>query len=173
MKRRAFGIISLFFVLVFSTCTSQQGSSNQNTNESLFLVETVDDGNAIRIDGYIGSNRNVQIPPYINGLPVVEIGQSAFAQKQLTSVTIPDGIRKINDLAFSLNNLTSIIIPDSVTAINGMVFDSKVTNITIGSDVTLAPFSFNAGGFITFYNENGRKAGNYTWSSGRWNFRER
>jgi hypothetical protein len=169
MKIMVKGIVSVLFVLVFIACASQQQSGSQYDIESYFLVEEIDNGKAVRIDGYIGRNRNIRIPPQINNLPVVEIGSSAFAKKNLTSISIPDGVRSIGNTAFSLNNLTSIIIPDSVTAIGGMVFDSKVTNITIGANVTLAQFSFTAGGFIELYEENGRKAGTYTWSNGRWN----
>jgi len=50
------------------------------------------------------------------GLTITSIGESAFANNQLTSVTIPNSITSI-DGAFSNNQLTSVAIPNSVTSI--------------------------------------------------------
>jgi uncharacterized repeat protein (TIGR02543 family)/LPXTG-motif cell wall-anchored protein len=54
--------------------------------------------------------------------PVTTIGYQAFANKQLTSVTIPSSVTTIDDYAFSGNLLTSVDIPDSVTTISGHAF---------------------------------------------------
>ena len=41
------------------------------------------------------------IPGYINGIPVVEIGQKAFAEcKKITSVALPDTVEVVGEYAF-------------------------------------------------------------------------
>jgi len=65
------------------------------------------------------------------------IAQEAFFDKQLTSVTIPNGVIEIGKGAFHTNRLTNIIIPDSVTEIGiGAFMNNRLTSITIGRGVT-------------------------------------
>jgi hypothetical protein len=75
-------------------------------------------------------------------------------------------------------HLTSLIIPSSVTSIGGSAFSSNsLTSVTIGAnvwlDVGINP-SFN-NWFGNFYNNNGKKAGMYTYnkSTEQWSFRAR
>ena len=100
-------------------------------NEANFLWELSDDGGSVVITGYTGTNTDVRIPPRIQGLPVIKIGDEAFlggdgqmwgpfvAGHQLTSVTIPRTVVSIGRKAFAQNLLTSVIIPGSVTYIGG------------------------------------------------------
>jgi formylmethanofuran dehydrogenase subunit D len=79
----------------------------------------------------------VVIPPEIHGIPVTKIGKHAFAQNQLTNVTIPDSVIEIGDHAFAGNHLTSITIPDSVTSIGDYAFaGNPLTSVTIPDRVT-------------------------------------
>ena len=56
----------------------------------------------IEITGYIGSSEYVTIPETINNLPVTQIGNTAFQNKQsLKSVTIPDTVTFIQETAFN------------------------------------------------------------------------
>src|SRR5664279_333523 len=52
---------------------------------------------AVTITGYTGLSGDVTIPDTINGLPVVGIGDYAFYDQDLTSVTIPDSVASIGD----------------------------------------------------------------------------
>jgi hypothetical protein len=108
------------------------------------------------------------IPETLDGLPVTVIGESAFAEKGLTSVTlpnsvstigkeafaankltsvsIPDSVSTIGEAAFLHNQLTSVIIPDSVSTIGGMAFaDNQLTSVSIPHGVTTI-------GDMAFYN---------------------
>ena len=64
---------------------------------------------------------------------VTSIGNGAFGENQLTSVTIPNSVTSIGDYAFFRNNLTSVTIPSSVTSIGDYAFfknDSTNPNLT-------------------------------------------
>jgi len=92
--------------------------------------------NGVIITGYSGIAMNVQIPAQIQGIPVVGIGYSAFREKQLTSVTIPNSVTHIGDGAFWGNQLTNVTIPDSVIHIGYWAFvDNQLTSVTIPDSV--------------------------------------
>jgi hypothetical protein len=68
------------------------------------------------------------IPP-----SVTTIGDSAFSDSSLTSVTIPTSVTTIGSFAFSGSGLTSVTIPSSVTAIGSYAFsrNRNLTSITM------------------------------------------
>ena len=106
------------------------------TDSSFFTYEEVEGG--ISITGYnTKGGYDVVIPSNINGKKVVEIATKAFQNKQLTSVTIPEGITSVGYAAFSGNQLTSVIIPNSVTNIYVHAFsENQLTSVTIPNSVT-------------------------------------
>lgn len=70
---------------------------------------------------------------------VKTIGEYAFYDTQLTKVTIPNSVKKIEDSAFGLcTNLKTLLIPNSVKTIEGWAFGGcdKLTKIKIGKNVT-------------------------------------
>ena len=120
----------LVFALAFGFVFSAFG---QNAGDFGF---TVNNGQ-ITITEYRGQARDVVIPERINGLPVVAIGEWAFADNQLTSVTIPNSVTHIGDEAFAWNKLTSVAIPNSVTYIGDYAFfRNQLTSVTIPNSVT-------------------------------------
>ena len=89
------------------------------------------------IRGYNGGSKSPVISRDIWGETVVAIGNSAFANKQLTGVTIPNSVTVIGSNAFYNNQLTSVTIPDNVTSIgDGAFADNQLTRITIPNSVT-------------------------------------
>ena len=79
------------------------------------------------------------IPETIEGLPVTSIGYKAFYEcSALTSVTIPNSVTSIGEYAFSDCSLKSITISDSVTSIEKWTFYhcSSLTSIVIPDSVT-------------------------------------
>lgn len=93
-------------------------------------------GNKYALDSY-------EIPAYYddgeNGsLPVAEIGEQAFMNSSLYSVTIPDTVVKIDDLAFAYTKVNSVDIPDSVTHIGYAAFAwcSGLKEVVVPQSVT-------------------------------------
>lgn len=61
------------------------------------------------ITGYNGTDAVVNIPSEINGTPVTTIGNAAFRDSSVTSVTIPASVTEIGSNAFAgCTNLTSV-----------------------------------------------------------------
>ncbi|MFA9464641.1 MAG: leucine-rich repeat protein [Velocimicrobium sp.] len=89
------------------------------------------------ITDYNSSGGEVVIPAEIGGVAVEHIDDSAFYNKQLTSVTIPNSVTSIGDFSFYNNQLTSVTIPNSVTSIGNSTFRSnQLTSVTIPNSVT-------------------------------------
>jgi hypothetical protein len=101
----------------------------------------------VTITRYTGPSGAVTIPSTIDGKPVTEIGNSAFKDKGLTSVTIPDSVTTISFYAFASNPLTSVTIGANV-------------NVNAMEDGWSGNFSF-PGDFDDVYNSGGKQAGTY------------
>ena len=118
-------------------------------------------GSSVTITGFTGAETDMVIPSVHNGLPVVGIGNRAFQNRGLTSVSIPNSVTGIGNSAFANNQLTgtlsipdnvtnignsafannqlsgTLTIPDSVTSIgNGAFGNNELTSVTIGNSVT-------------------------------------
>ena len=63
------------------------------------------------ITAFTGKETQLTIPESIHGLPVTEIGDSAFAGTALASITLPDTVRRVGWRAFAGTNLTSVALP--------------------------------------------------------------
>jgi hypothetical protein len=101
------------------------------------------------ITGYNGSGPDLFIPDRIDGVPVTYISNSAFKDKNLTSVSIPDNIKGIGPQAFAGNKLEKVVI---------------------GNEVDMVTSAFPPD-FIRKYLDEPRKAGGtYTYNDGNWEF---
>ena len=90
------------------------------------------------IKKYNGNDAVVNIPSEINGTPVTTIGNAAFHDSAVTSVTIPDSVTAIPDRAFAnCFQLTNISIPNSVTSIGFSAFEhcTSLKSITLPSSL--------------------------------------
>jgi len=71
-------------------------------------------------------NRNLVIPPVLDGYPVLGIAEGAFAYVPLTSVQLPEGITEIGKAAFYGCNLTGeVYLPASVRYLGERVFGAN------------------------------------------------
>jgi hypothetical protein len=99
-------------------------------------------GDEVTITGCVANcPADLVIPATINGSSVTSIGNGAFADTQLTSITIPAGVTSIGAAAFAYNRLTSVTIPGGVTSIgDGAFANNQLTSITIPAGVTSIGF---------------------------------
>lgn len=75
------------------------------------------------ITKYVGNYLDVVIPPYLGGLPVVEIGSDSFSDATVRSVKLPEGVAKISDRAFFFcQDMDYIDLPESLQIIGGNAF---------------------------------------------------
>ncbi len=79
----------------------------------------------------------ITIPSSNSGTPVTSIASGAFAELQLTGVTIPNTITSIGSWAFGANHLTTARIPNSVLTVGDGAFNGNdLETLTIGNSVT-------------------------------------
>ncbi|MBP6880317.1 leucine-rich repeat domain-containing protein [Candidatus Saccharibacteria bacterium] len=81
--------------------------------------------------------RDVDIPASIGGSAVTAIGNGAFNDNSLTTLTIPNTVSTIGENAFSTNKLATVIIPNSVVALGRNSFSiNDLTALTISNQIT-------------------------------------
>ena len=148
-KTVLFGLLIIVLAFGFVGCTREVACPDNYCPESDFRVEQLDDGN-LRVVEYLGSNRVVSIPSTINGLPVTRIGVTAFSERGLTSVAIPDSVTVIEGGAFRRNQLASVIMSNNVTSILNWAFaNNRLTTITFPDSLTHIGASAFAGNRLT------------------------
>jgi hypothetical protein len=133
----------VFWVLLAAVVTVSSYAQPYVTQDGFVYIDNywVDDdgtfGGAVWIVDYTGPGGAITLPPSLMGEPPAMIQTEAFFDKQLTSVTIPNGMKIIGKGAFHTNRLTGITIPDSVTEIRmGAFMNNRLATVTIGRGVT-------------------------------------
>ncbi len=116
------------------------------TDDFEYEIITSTNPNTVRITGYTGSATNVDIPGTITDggieYTVTHIGDRAFFENALTSVTIPNGVTHIGNEAFRDSELSGHLeIPVGVESIGNDAFNSRdthagLTSVTIPNSVT-------------------------------------
>jgi hypothetical protein len=121
------------------------GAKTPSADEAAW--ETRQEKGGLVITAYLGNDTAVTIPARIRGVQVIgiegyyneeeEIARSVFEGKEVSSVTIPNGITYIGDVAFYETALTSITLPNSVTSIGiGAFSGAHLTSVTLPNSVT-------------------------------------
>ena len=122
MKKFLSFILSVVMLLSIMTLYSVS-SLAQTSEDGLWNYKLNDDGTAEIVSFSYEDEKNVTIPSEIDGHTVVSIGNNVFYGKNISSVSIPYGIKNIGDRAFAENrNLTSVVIPDSVETVGSEAF---------------------------------------------------
>jgi hypothetical protein len=144
MKNKKTIVCGMLAVLL--TCATAAGLFAQT--EADFDVTLTEDGEGVVITQYTGSATVVKIPDTIQGMPVKEIGEKAFAfdppyrrnetDRRITAVTLPAGLIKIGNYAFGRSKLTSVVIPSGVTEIANAIFDNceSLASVSLPDTVT-------------------------------------
>ncbi|MBO5576147.1 MAG: leucine-rich repeat protein [Ruminococcus sp.] len=128
-----FGTSGTLPLASFAEITSISASAESKTSGDWEYYEN-DDG-TIGITGYSGTNTHLNIPQYLDNKRVVSIyGFGEFMKtKRLLSVSIPEGVREIQDYAFEYCSLLGKVeLPDSLEyigehAFTGCVWLEKIT----------------------------------------------
>ena len=115
---------------ILSTMTPESDTPTSQTPKELYTYEKKN--NEIKIVSYVGKETNVIIPNEIDGTPVTEIGERAFAGTKIVSVVLPDTVRSIDWFAFSgCSSLTSITASTSLSSIGYGAFDGCPAALTL------------------------------------------
>lgn len=120
--------VCLILILAFSMLDITSVSAEYDSSDDLFTeeynYEILEDDTAA-INKYLGSDTQVSVPSEIEGYKVTAIHRYAFAdQKELKSVTIPEGVISIGFAAFSgCTSLEELNLPDSLQEMHFMYID--------------------------------------------------
>ena len=110
--------------------TVKKGGTSGIINKDGYLFYSFDNVNYLL--GYVGNATELTLPNDYNGKSYRVYRYAFGAFRELTNITIPDGVLSIGDYAFgSCNKLTNITIPNSVTSIGNYAFArcSSLTSI--------------------------------------------
>jgi hypothetical protein len=150
-------LFSIAFIIVsqntdkgINTYTNNTDTNNPNINTTTATVynsaadfeygwdKNVKDG--IEITKYVGSQKEVRIPPTIQKFKVTSIGNGTFrGSNNITSVTIPDSVTTIgNDAFYGCTGLVGVTLGNGITSIGSRAFYgcSSLASITIPKNVT-------------------------------------
>ncbi len=95
----------------------------------------------------------VVIPSTINEVPVVGIGDNAFQNKGITSLSLPVGITYIGDYAFSNNSLSTLSTPNTIFSYGeGAFSNNQLTSLTISFDSHFGCLTLEIGADAFRYN---------------------
>lgn len=102
---------------------------NSNTSYSVTIID------------YTGENRNINIPESVeylgNRYSVTVIGASAFINKGITEVHIPNTVKTIEHKAFVNNQLKEVTLPNSINQIHKLAFaNNQISHIEIPASIT-------------------------------------
>lgn len=112
---------------------SNNTSANTNKTESEELeFEYIKENGGITITKYIGNKTTVQIPNKIEQLPVLKIGENAFTDTKVKSITLPSNCTEVDWFAFyGCYALSTVYISSNVKTIGYGAFDSCSKSLTI------------------------------------------
>ncbi len=119
----------------------------ETLENELYQYEVYEDH--VMLTGYIGEANEVILPSSIDGLPVTVIGSLCFynGNSEVTNVTIPSSVKRLDDSAFYLcNKLEMLVVPETVERIGERCFGwcESLKSITLPSSLTEIPaYCFN------------------------------
>jgi hypothetical protein len=155
-------------VLILSCASTPKGKTDDGFKYAI-------KDNSVTIAGYSGEIKDVVIPASIEGLPVTEIGERAFAGKKLTSVVFPETLIAIGAGAFSFgefssqNYITSITLPKNIKKIGSSAFNANsLTTIEVNHELDVKEEMGLPEHFTAWYLVHGGKTGVYTFENNKW-----
>lgn len=135
------GILAVVAVILSFALSA---GSTFGTKETEGLVYS-DIGSGYCISGYNGTDTEIVIPKKHEGKPVTAIGEHAFADTAITSVTIPATVKTIEARAFeNCTALESVTLPRALTTIGEAAFKNCTALKTVDLPQALITIGKNA-----------------------------
>lgn len=129
--------LAVFYGEGSSTTATNMGFVREPNTDYKFVITDFE----ATVTKYNGPGGDVVIPSKLGGMPVTAIGELAFYDRDdITSVTIPEGVKEIGDRAFWFcTGLTAVNLPDSLTTIgyDAFAFCEKLANIKLPDNISL------------------------------------
>jgi hypothetical protein len=131
------------------TVYSYEKPTQTSEDDDIYHYKTENtENNEVTITKYTGTNKTVNIPTEINGLPVTTIGDYAFYHTECESIVVPNSVKTIKSGALaSCFYLKSITLPEGLTEIADETFYACLSLETIN-----IPESVTRIGLVAFYN---------------------
>ena len=144
-------ILRRVLIATLMLCLLAAGAALAATNDFTFKSNSA--GNGYVVTGYTGSDTTVTVPDWYQGLPVTEIGASAFQGKTaLKVVKLPSSIGKIASAAFkgctSLEKVTDYTAAAQPPAQTHLAGDAD-NNGTVNAADALLVMQYDAGWSIS------------------------
>lgn len=146
-------ILLTLVLSIFGTKASAYNIAVKNADGKTICYNYINDGKELEVTWgngiyYSGSLNIPEEVTYMNRTrKVTSIGEEAFYDSGLTSVTIPNSVTSIGKNAFNkCSSLISVTIPNSVKSIGygAFRFCGSLTSITIPNSVTsIGPYAFS------------------------------
>lgn len=132
-----------------SASDQNRGDGEQNQAPSIESLYTYTiSGEGAIITSYLGVDSLAEIPPEIDDVPVVAIGENAFRNSSVEQVVIPEGVKQVDWFAFyGSYRLRSVILPSSVINIEYGAFElcSSALKFTCPSNSYAARYAASYG----------------------------
>ncbi|RKT44263.1 leucine-rich repeat protein [Thiocapsa rosea] len=106
----------------------------EGEDKNIKIPTTLEGTTITRIWQDVFNNKGLTTVAFENDSQIVHIHARAFRDNELTEVTLPPGLRRIDQLSFDGNNITSVVIPESVTTIENKAF-TGLQKITVGGNL--------------------------------------
>jgi len=173
-------VLALLFGLTLAGCASKPAISSSGLYEYTLSVIGV---KVATITDYLGTETSLVIPEQIDGYPLHNIKAGVFEGKSLNDIVFPEGIYSIGNRAFANNNLTSISIPagsmvgvlggpprEGITTIGESVFaENPIKSYAISGEIDCKSFD-SLGSLTPYYYANGKKPGVYSTNGRAWEY---
>ena len=105
----------------------------------------VSNGTEVRIVEYVGNGGDVVIPDMLDGVPVTQIGERAFYDKEIVSLQLPAGLISLGDTSVGWNFDWKgvLVLPETVQSIEwGAFYGTGLQGIVIQSSCKIQASAF-------------------------------
>ena len=133
--RRVLCILICLYMVTVLPASGESLNKDVTDYTSGDYTYTLDDSNGAVITSYNGIASKLTVPSSLDGHPVKGIEAATIkSYKNLTSITLPEGLESIGKYAFFFcTNLTSITLPEGLKSIGDGAFDfcTNLASITL------------------------------------------